>query len=156
MNSWCLEYSEFLLDEVRLLKENKSYTRYKKGTIIYVKLGVNVGREFSGNHFCMVLNNHDSNKNPILTVVPLTSSRSKFNVHIEEDLLPLVLEKMDVTGKDLAKKIMNNLEKVSKAENPYDQKLLDENKSLNDDFKNIRRFAKDMSDSSIKRPMLTF
>ncbi|MBD1779520.1 hypothetical protein H8G44_14530, partial [Staphylococcus aureus] len=42
-NSWCLEYSEFLLDEVRLLKENKSYTRYKKGTIIYVKLGVNVG-----------------------------------------------------------------------------------------------------------------
>ena len=41
----------------------------------------------------MVLNNHDSNKNPILTVVPLTSSRSKFNVHIEEDLLPLVLEK---------------------------------------------------------------
>ncbi|MDM6433808.1 type II toxin-antitoxin system PemK/MazF family toxin, partial [Staphylococcus aureus] len=77
-------------DEVRLLKENKSYTRYKKGTIIYVKLGVNVGREFSGNHFCMVLNNHDSNKNPILTVVPLTSSRSKFNVHIEEDLLPLV------------------------------------------------------------------
>ena len=42
---------------------------------------------------CMVLNNHDSNKNPILTVVPLTSSRSKFNVHIEEDLLPLVLEK---------------------------------------------------------------
>ncbi|WRN75588.1 hypothetical protein T8833_09520 [Staphylococcus aureus] len=63
---------------------------------------------------------------------------------------------MDVTGKDLAKKIMNNLEKVSKAENPYDQKLLDENKSLNDDFKNIRRFAKDMSDSSIKRPMLTF
>ena len=45
---------------------------------------------------------------------------------------------------------MNNLEKVSKAENPYDQKLLDENKSLNDDFKNIRRFAKDMSDSSIK------
>ncbi|WRN44715.1 type II toxin-antitoxin system PemK/MazF family toxin [Staphylococcus aureus] len=92
------------MDEVRLLKENKSYTRYKKGTIIYVKLGVNVGREFSGNHFCMVLNNHDSNKNPILTVVPLTSSRSKFNVHIEEDLLPLVLEKMDVTGKDLAKK----------------------------------------------------
>ncbi|WP_460374254.1 type II toxin-antitoxin system PemK/MazF family toxin, partial [Staphylococcus aureus] len=90
-----------------------SYTRYKTGTIIYVKLGVNVGREFSGNHFCMVLNNHDSNKNPILTVVPLTSSRSKFNVHIEEDLLPLVLEKMDVTGKDLAKKIMNNLEKVS-------------------------------------------
>ncbi|MBD3455798.1 hypothetical protein HIL16_15535 [Staphylococcus aureus] len=56
-------------------------------------------------------------------VVPLTSSRSKFNVHIEEDLLPLVLEKMDVTGKDLAKKIMNNLEKVSKAENPYDQKI---------------------------------
>ncbi|CAC8000967.1 type II toxin-antitoxin system PemK/MazF family toxin [Staphylococcus aureus] len=142
MNSWCLEYSEFLLDEVRLLKENKSYTRYKKGTIIYVKLGVNVGREFSGNHFCMVLNNHDSNKNPILTVVPLTSSRSKFNVHIEEDLLPLVLEKMDVTGKDLAKKIMNNLEKVSKAENPYDQKLLDENKSLNDDFKKYSKVRK--------------
>ena len=91
MNSWCLEYSEFLLDEVRLLKENKSCQDIK-GTIIYVKLGVNVGREFSGNHF-MVLNNHDSNKNPILTVVPLTSSRSKFNVHIEEDLLPLVLEK---------------------------------------------------------------
>lgn len=142
MNSWCFEYSDFLLDEVRLLKENKSYTRYKKGAIIYVKLGVNVGREFSGNHFCMVLNNHDSNKNPILTVVPLTSSRSKFNVHIEEDLLPLVLEKMDVTGKDLAKKIMNNLEKVSKAENPYDQKLLDENKSLNDEFKNYSKVRK--------------
>ncbi|MGT0298929.1 hypothetical protein ACV566_09425 [Staphylococcus aureus] len=62
-------------------------------------------------------------------------------MHIEEDLLPLVLEKMDVTGKDLAKKIMNNLEKVSKAENPYDQKLLDEN-NLNHDFKKYSKVRK--------------
>ena len=34
---------------------NKNYRVYKRGTIVYVDFGVNVGYELSGNHFAIVL-----------------------------------------------------------------------------------------------------
>ncbi|MFK5706256.1 type II toxin-antitoxin system PemK/MazF family toxin [Ligilactobacillus sp. LYQ139] len=59
-------------------KENKNdlpkgYYYYERGTIIRVDFGVNMGSEFCGLHFAIVLDKKDNNQKKTLTVVPLTS-----------------------------------------------------------------------------------
>ena len=49
------------------------YQKYKRGSVVMVNFGTNIGYELSGNHFAIVLNKDDNNKNGLLTVIPLTS-----------------------------------------------------------------------------------
>ncbi|EGO9233229.1 type II toxin-antitoxin system PemK/MazF family toxin [Enterococcus faecalis] len=55
----------------------KQYRVYKRGSIVYVDFGINVGYELSGNHFAIVVNNHDNPKNGVLSVIPLSSKDKK-------------------------------------------------------------------------------
>lgn len=90
-------------DDKYYLDENKKYRTYKKGQIIYVNLGFKVGSELGGFHYCVVLNNHDSNKSSILTVAPLSSNNSDkaideiyyTNILIEKGFFSPVLKQLD-------------------------------------------------------------
>lgn len=56
--------------------ENKfpqKYYHYSRGTIIQVDFGINMGSEFCGPHFAIVLDKKDNSRKRTLTVVPLTS-----------------------------------------------------------------------------------
>ena len=135
MDSWCFEYSKFLRNEVNERKGNdkskkKYYKSYKKGTIIYAKLGINIGREFSGNHFCVVLNKKDSNLNPILTVVPLTSSSTRYNIEIKEEILQLATTLLYKQSKIIADKLIEQITQIEASENPNDPHLLKVTKQL--------------------------
>ncbi|UXS75028.1 type II toxin-antitoxin system PemK/MazF family toxin [Staphylococcus chromogenes] len=120
MDSWCFEYSKFLRNEVNNTKSGgrKKYKKYSKGTIVYAKLGINIGREFSGNHFCMVLNKTDSVNNPILTVIPLTSSSTRFNIKINEGLLQLATNILYNQAKTLAHKVLVTAENIIESGDP--------------------------------------
>lgn len=138
MDSWCFEYSKFLRNEVNVRKDNdkskkKNYKSYKKGTIIYAKLGINIGREFSGNHFCVVLNKKDSSLNPILTVVPLTSSSTRYNIEIKEELLQLATTLLYKQSKAIADKLIEQIRQIEESENPDDPHLLKVTKQLEDE-----------------------
>ncbi|NEF57484.1 type II toxin-antitoxin system PemK/MazF family toxin, partial [Staphylococcus aureus] len=50
---------------------NKKYKKFSRGSIIYLDFGINIGHEFSGRHFGIVLNKNDSPYNSLVTVVPL-------------------------------------------------------------------------------------
>lgn len=135
MDSWCFEYSKFLRNEVNERKGNdkskkKYYKSYKKGTIIYAKLGINIGREFSGNHFCVVLNKKDSNLNPILTIVPLTSSSTRYNIEIKEEILQLATTLLYKQSKIIADKLIEQITQIEASENPNDPHLLKVTKQL--------------------------
>jgi len=43
-------------------------------------------------HFAIVLNNYDNPKNNILTVIPLTSTPSKFNLNLNNLITDLIIE----------------------------------------------------------------
>lgn len=45
--------------------------------MVYVKLGSNIGSEFSGNHFCVILDNKDNKGKETVTIVPLSSKGNK-------------------------------------------------------------------------------
>ena len=89
-------------------KEYK-YQKYKRGSVVMVNFGTNVGYELSGNHFAIVLNPDDNNKNGLVTVIPLTSKEKKQYLELNESILDLVLnaqneylEMLSNTQKDFA------------------------------------------------------
>ena len=70
------------------------YKTYKRGTIIRADFGVNIGSEMSQVHFAIVLNNYDNPKNNVLTVIPLTSKPSKYNLDLKNLVINKLIEKI--------------------------------------------------------------
>lgn len=102
-------------------KENKEninpvYPRYDFGTIIKVDFGINLGSELSGPHFAITLERYDSTKNPVITVLPLTSHHSK-NRNLE--LNDLILE-------EFTKRLNKNLNRIKSELNTMQIKLYEE------------------------------
>ena len=56
-----------------------------------VNFGTNIGYELSGNHFAIVLNKDDNNKNGLLTVIPLTSKGKPSYLELDDSIQDLVL-----------------------------------------------------------------
>lgn len=51
----------------------RSIKALKRGSIVYADFGFNVGREYGGLHYAIVLNKKDARSNHLLHVLPLTS-----------------------------------------------------------------------------------
>ena len=59
--------SEDTFDSTRLL-------RYRRGSVIRVNFGFNVGKELGGMHFAVVIDNDNKRNADVLTVIPLSST----------------------------------------------------------------------------------
>ena len=79
-----LNESETLLYEVNT--KPKMFKRYSRGQIVRVKFGVNIGSEFSGDHYAIVISKGDTMMNPVLHVIPLTSKQHNYNIGIDNIL----------------------------------------------------------------------
>lgn len=73
-----LNESETLLYEIN--KKPKKFKRYSRGQIVKIKFGVNIGSEFSGDHYAIVVSKKDTMMNPVLHVIPLTSKKHDYNL----------------------------------------------------------------------------
>ncbi|MFL4498503.1 type II toxin-antitoxin system PemK/MazF family toxin [Weissella sp. MSCH1] len=102
LHHWTFNKSRYLLDEVRRkVKRNKK--TYKRGAIIYVDYGVNIGGEFSGPHFSVVLNNFDSKNNEKLTVIPLTSKEHANTIELTNTIQETSMEFLSQALYDILK-----------------------------------------------------
>ena len=85
-------------------ENNKKYTkfkRYKRGTIVFVRFGINIGQEFSNSHFGIVLDKNDNPSNGILTILPLSSKQSNDGVNIGKSLFSTIMNNAEKTNKEL-------------------------------------------------------
>ncbi len=57
---------------------------YKRGDVIKLNFGFNVGSEYGGLHYAIVINNHNARNSPVLTVVPLTSQKGGDEIHPDD------------------------------------------------------------------------
>ncbi|PNZ24635.1 type II toxin-antitoxin system PemK/MazF family toxin [Staphylococcus rostri] len=89
---WLDFYTTQLLEENN--NKKKMYSTYKRGSIIYVNLGSNIGNEFSGNHFCVVMDRKDNPKKSTLTVIPLSSKKSKHYTHLTSSIFDITLDEL--------------------------------------------------------------
>lgn len=79
LSYWLEDYAKFL-DYEPNFKPDK-LKKYKRGEIVKVHLGYNIGSEEGGLHYCVVLDKSNSIKNPVVTVVPLTSLKSSVDIN---------------------------------------------------------------------------
>ena len=121
--SWFAQWLEFIKYEKHFNPNNLK--RYLYGEIIYVDLGFNVGKEFGGPHYAIVLNKKDTKSNNVLTIVPLSSLKDK-NKDKLGDRLYLGNEVKKAVGDNLS----NNLNKL-KAKIDVAIKELASNKNIN-------------------------
>lgn len=72
---WIYDFANYH-DEEKTFDTTKIIT-FKRGNIIKVNLGFNIGHELGGLHYCIVLDKFDNPKNGTLNVIPLTSKKNK-------------------------------------------------------------------------------
>lgn len=54
---------------------------YKRGNIVKVDFGFNIGAEYGGLHYGIVLDNNNARNSPVVTVIPLTSIKIEKEIH---------------------------------------------------------------------------
>ena len=69
------------------------YKKYSRGTILLVDFGKNVGFEFNGKHFAIVLSKNDNEYSGKLSVIPLTSKdKHKRHVKINKSVINTIIQ----------------------------------------------------------------
>lgn len=131
LDEWLLKKSKLLSGESeRILMEleepeniqKQRFKTYQRGAIVKVDFGVGIGSEMSQIHFGIVLNNYDNPRNNILTIIPLTSKESKFNLYLGTLIIDLLINKIQKELEPIDLKVHNN-EELSIEENAKLNKL---------------------------------
>ena len=78
---------------------------YKRGNVVKINFGFNIGAEYGGLHYGVVLDNHNAHHSPVVTVIPLTSKK---------DLKELHSNNVDL-GNELYKALKLKYDTISKA-----------------------------------------
>lgn len=105
--------SYWIKDYVRMIKFEESFKptkniAYKRGNLVKVNFGFRVGAEYGGLHYGIVLDNHNDHNSPVVTVIPLTSSKDteeicENNVELGNDIYRLLKLKYDTINHSLEK-----------------------------------------------------
>lgn len=100
---WQFLESTLFIKEIDMAKNNtkKIYKQYKRGTIVRVNFGVNVGSELCGPHFAIVLNKNDSKNNKNLQVVPLSSKKNRHRIAIDKEIFEKITENLISKTKEI-------------------------------------------------------
>lgn len=116
---WIEDYCRFLNFE----KKFKPYMlkTYKRGDVIKVNLGYNVGNEEGGLHYCIVVDKNNSKSSGIVTVIPLTSDKGKplhfSEVFLGNEIYTNFINKCSSIQLSLSSHI-NNISKYRKEDSP--------------------------------------
>lgn len=86
LGNWLEKESTIFKNEADNKINNKP--NFKRGEIIKVDFGVNLGSELSNTHFAIVLNSDDNNNVDNLTVIPLTSKSGYKRIPLGNVLAP--------------------------------------------------------------------
>lgn len=78
--------SYWIKDYVRMINFEEKFEptkniSYKRGNIVKVDFGFNIGAEYGGLHYGIVLDNNNAHNSPVVTVIPLTSIKSEKEIH---------------------------------------------------------------------------
>ena len=132
LNYWCHNY----IPIERKFDYESQLLRYKRGDIISLNLGFNVGSEQGGLHYAIVLNNINDKSNKVLTIIPLSTHEKenkdeedylKYEVLIDNSIFDEEVERLknklasfdtklkdDKTSDDEKKKILKEIKATQK------------------------------------------
>ena len=146
---WLEDYTKFLGYETKF--DASKYPRYKKGQIIQVHLGFNIGSEEGGLHYAVVIENNNYKTSPTLNIVPLTSIKdttdiSKLRpdlgrVNLGNELFRLLSTKVSTLQATITNEINNLREVIASlvANDPKIQNVKDKIDQLEKQFDTLKR-----------------
>ena len=111
LSYWITDFSNYH-DEEKVFDLSLLKT-FKRGDIVKVNLGFNIGNELGGLHYCVVLNKNDNPYSGTLNVIPLSSFKEnkKFNkntcINLEDELYTLLSTKCNNGFKQLRQELSN-------------------------------------------------
>lgn len=76
---WLKDFIEYVKFEEKF--DPTRNIAYKRGNIVKVNFGFNVGSEYGGLHYGVVLDNKNDHNSPVITVIPLTSMKDNSTIH---------------------------------------------------------------------------
>ena len=138
---------------------SRSIQALKRGSIVYADFGFNVGREYGGLHYAIVLNKIDARSNHLLHVLPLTSVKETTDIsNLKYFQLPIGNEVFQLLSNKALKKVRELSElydRFSKKDGELREKvvmvesLIEDNKKTLEILKNLS--SSEIDDSSIKQ-----
>ncbi len=128
--------------------------RYKRGDIIKVNLGFNVGNELGGLHYCVVINKFDNLSYGTLNVVPLSSIKpnkkySRYDLILNDELYSLLHKKFDKQYQKIKEELQETLEI-----NSHDENSIETSRNLSFELNYLQKLLleiKKMKEGSIAR-----
>lgn len=80
LDKWLEKESNIFEEETK--GTNYNYLRYKRGQLIKVDFGINIGTEISHTHYAIILNSDDTTHTDNITVLPLTSKKGYKRINL--------------------------------------------------------------------------
>lgn len=132
--NWLDNTSFYYQKEAKQQLPNRYYY-YKRGTVIRVNFGTNLGSEFSNIHFAIVLDKKDSPNKRTLTVLPLTSKQSSNRFSLGKEVfnqtVTILNGQMEALG--------DRLEKANSTLNQGSALSSSEFEKLKNDFQDLKK-----------------
>ena len=154
---WIENWVKYL--KIEQIFNPRSIQALKRGSIVYADFGFNVGREYGGLHYAIVLNKIDARSNHLLHVLPLTSVKETTDIsNLKYFQLPIGNEVFQLLSNKALKKVRELSElydRFSKKDGELREKvvmvesLIEDNKKTLEILKNLS--SSDIDDSSIKQ-----
>jgi len=133
LSYWLEDFSDYIREENNF--NPKELISYKRGDVIKVNFGFNVGSEHGGLHYAIVLDNNNLHSSPVITVVPLSSGTAATTYQRDVFLGQELYIKMNTKNKSLLesartkydenKKILdalnNTIQEINQSETTVDQ-----------------------------------
>nr|DAN29751.1 MAG TPA: PemK-like protein [Caudoviricetes sp.] len=154
---WIENWTKYL--KIEQTYNPKSIQALKRGSIVYADFGFNVGREYGGLHYAIVLNKTDARSNHLLHVLPLTSVKETtdisnlkyFQFLIGDEVFQLLINKANrkiIELTELYDRFSKKDDELHKRVEMVES-LIEDNKKAFETLKNSPDFDKD--DSSIEQ-----
>ena len=132
--------SYWIKDYVRMLSfeetfDPKKNIAYKRGDIVKLNFGFNIGSEYGGLHYAIVINNKNPHSSSVVTVIPLTSQKNNNSTHPNDvELGNELYRNLKLKYDTIAQQVQAEEEEISKTLGLFDtlMKAVDENLSVPD------------------------
>ena len=92
LNNWLNVWSKYLIWEKEF--DSKRLIYYKRGDIVHAHFGYNIGSEFGGAHYAVVIENNNNISNDLVTIIPISSleaGKTKDDLHKTEVFLGRII-----------------------------------------------------------------
>lgn len=124
LSYWFKDFAQYHDDEKTF--DTTSLKTFKRGDIVKVNLGFNVGNELGGLHYCVVINKNDNPYSGTLNVIPLSSAKEdkEYNsitcIDLGDELFTLLSNKLEKQ-----EQIVNNRITIFNKEKKSEEKTVD-------------------------------